>query len=174
MKLNNIIFKLKHKNLTSSDQCLGRLKEVNKLESFINKHYKEMLKQERRGEVEFHRGINRISEDVNTEFHPKVIELLESKIEYRFRDAILLKFLISSLFAFLIPWAVGQLLQDEIIPSISSGKNSDVHYLVSGIVFLFTFYFSWMPNYQSHQLKRILKYALILSRYPGNDDIIDS
>jgi hypothetical protein len=171
---------------------LGNSERVNELHDFLKKEHKQISKRVKRREIEYLEGLNKISRDVNIYFSPRIIKLLESRLEYELRKGILFRFFSSVSIAFLFLFISTQLLSSftsaSILQSYFLQKNdfssgnfivsfmksvfSDkpfVSFMKSAVPVILTLYFFWQPNIQNIQFLRILKNALIINQYPEND-----
>jgi hypothetical protein len=147
---------------------------VNNLNSFLKSRYDTLSNRKVRNDP---RRFDRLSREISANYEPKIIEVLESRIEHEFKTKILLKFFWIAYLPLVAFLGSSQLYQslnihqgsffDQII------KNPGLQLLFSfaftGITFAFSIYIFFAPNAKKAIFLRILRYALTIRRYPGND-----
>jgi hypothetical protein len=180
-----LLLKNKSKKQIQLHKDFGYSEEVDSLIKYMESRYKEMLNNRERGEIEFFEGLNMISENVSN-FDPIVVELAELRLEYRFKDNLLFKFIFGAISAFCFQFLCDttvkytrfshqdisqfDFLEKFHIPSIETlitfWEKLHIHYAGALITLIITFYFFGRTNDQINQLQRIVKYALVLQHHP--------
>lgn len=160
----------KQKKQTNLYKDFGHSEDVEKILEYTEIKYKKMLKMRNKGEINFFEGLNKISEEIASKFDLRIIELTELRLEYRFKNNLLLKFLYGALAVFAIQFIshpMSQILQ-AIFGYFASGvpqeKYRHIAYLGSFLA-LISVYFYIDRNDSINQIQRIIKYALILKRH---------
>lgn len=152
----------------------SELNEVNHLNSFLESTYRTLSKIKFRNNP---KKFDNLSREISDSYNPKIIEILESRIEHEFKKQILLKFFgiaYFPLFAFL---GSNQLYQSLNIHQSSffnqaienPGLQLLFQFASGGVALVLSLYIFFAPNSKKAHFLHILRYALIIRRYPEND-----
>jgi hypothetical protein len=150
-------------------------KDVDDLLISLKLGYRTLRKREGRN---FPERLSHLSKCVSTEWDPKIIELLISRLEYEVKSGIFLKFFSITVASFIIFLGSGQIYQNtnnrqnhsfEKIERKIEGFN--IQFFASGFFALITAWFFLIPNIERTQFLLILRYALIIKRYPEDAQI---
>jgi hypothetical protein len=169
---NQYKYALTKKKQLNPAKDFGYSAEVEKLHEYIETNYKRMLKRYDKKEVNYFEELNRISEEVSSEFDSKIIELTELNLEHRFKDNLLFKFFIGAFSPFVFQffyYHITQIIIKDFHGNIPWGSDNliptPIPYLIAFLTLVATVYLFWNPNNRINKLQRILKYALILQRH---------
>jgi hypothetical protein len=146
-------------------------KEVNNLNSFLESKYRTLSKKEVGNDS---KRFAHLSRDISAKYNPKIIEVLESRIEHDFKTKILLRFFAIAYFPLFAFLGSSQLYQSLNIHQSSfligkPGINLSIQFSIQFFFAVIALYIFFVPNAKKAHFLRILRYALIVKRYPEND-----